>query len=152
MIYLLSLIVLTLNVASCGNGSNPSNSEIIKKHYEIIFQEIDPKLDGLVRIDSVSWIPLLPINLPNNLVEIPGIFSATIQNNSKKVIWLRYDLRFFDDEGFLVDDYIPFGQPIIVDPNSKQTLNEEFIVRSANIDQVMRLATMQFAARIRLPD
>ena len=85
-------------------------------------------------------------------MEIPGIFSATIQNNSNKVIWLRYDLRFFDDEGFLVDDYIPFGQPIIVDPNSKQTLNEEFIVRSANIDQVMRLATMQFAARIRLPD
>ena len=152
MIYLLSLILLTLNVASCGNGSNPSSSEIIKKHHEIIFQEIHPKLEGFVRIDSVSWIPLLPINLPNSLVEIPGIFSATIQNNSNEIIWLRYDLRFLDDEGFLVDDYIPFGQPIIIDPNSKQTLNGEFIVRSANIDQAMRMATMQFAARIRLPD
>ena len=34
MIYLLRLIVLTMNLTSCGNGSNPSSSEIIKKHHE----------------------------------------------------------------------------------------------------------------------
>ncbi|MAN22735.1 MAG: hypothetical protein CME10_00535 [Gemmatimonadetes bacterium] len=152
MINLLPLLLIFFNLLSCGNVTNPSHSEIIEKHHEIIFQQIDPKLDGLVKIDSVSWIPLLPINLPNRMIEIPGIFSVTIQNNSNEVIWIRYDLRFFDDEGFLVDDFIPFGQPVIVAPRIEHALNGDFFVRSANIDQAMRMAMMQFAARIKLQD
>ena len=84
MINLLPLLLIFFNLLSCGNVTNPSHSEIIEKHHEIIFQQIDPKLDGLVKIDSVSWIPLLPINLPNRMIEIPGIFSVTIQTIQMK--------------------------------------------------------------------
>ena len=152
MLYRFLTPILFLNFITCGDGSNPTDSKNTEKHYEIIIQEINKNLEGSVKIDSVSWVPLLPVILPNNMIEISGVFSAKIINRSNKIIWLRYDLRFFDDDGFLVDDFIPFGQPVIIDPNSELVINGEFVVRSANMDQAMRMTIMQFAARIRLPD
>ena len=42
-----------------------------------------------------------------------GPFRIEFRNTSDEPLQMRYDLRFFDEDGFLIDWFIPFGQPVV---------------------------------------
>ena len=68
-------------------------------------------------------------------------------------MWVRYDLRFFDQEEFLIDAFIPLGQPIVLIALEKtQRVEGDFLIRTDDPRDFERLALMRLVARIRRPE
>ena len=68
-------------------------------------------------------------------------------------MWVRYDLRFFDQEEFLIDAFIPLGQPVVLIALEKtQRVEGDFLIRTDDPRDFERLALMRLVARIRRPE
>ena len=81
-----------------------------------------------------------------------GIFAAVFRNVSDSTVWVRYDLRFFDQEEFLIDAFIPIGQPVILSAGETRRVEGDFLIRTNDPRDFERLALMRLVARIRRPD
>ncbi len=138
-------------VTGCSLAGDATRPRDITRSSEVRFQEIEEGLKEHVGIDSLEWVPFLPLPLSNGTFEIAGAFAAVFRNAGPQPVHVRYDLRFFDDEDALVDAFIPFGQPVSLTPGQRQVVRGEFTLRTADVYQTERLALMQLVARVRHP-
>ena len=118
---------------------------------EVEFVE-DEGLEGSVSIDSLTWLPFLPQPGFGTTVEFEGIFAAVFRNVGDSTVWVRYDLRFFDPEEFLIDAFIPIGQPVVLNAGETRRVEGDFLIRTDDPRDFERLALMRLVARIRWPE
>ena len=143
--------VLALFLAGCfaGDDGFSGNGERQALRSEVEFVH-DEGLEGSVVVDSLAWLPYVPVPGFGG-AEFEGIFTAEFRNVGKNRVWVRYDLRFFDWEGFLVDAFIPFGQPVELEAGEAERVEGEFRVRAEDLRDFERLSTMRLVARVRWP-
>jgi hypothetical protein len=135
-------------LVACGSGdSGPVDFAEINRQSEIIFQA-DSSLAQSVRLDSAAWQPrFLGISL-DDVIEVEGDYTLCFSNLGDQALALRYDLRFFDAETFLVDVFNPFNLPLLLAPAGSQCINTEFIIRADTLRQAETLALMRVTVQL----
>jgi hypothetical protein len=112
----------------------------------------DPGWEGTVRIDSVRWLPAMPLEQPDpQAQELEGDFSARFANMGSRRVQVRYQLRFYDEDAVLLDDFFPFNQPVVLDSLATRTVSGQFRLDLSAADLDL-LATMELAARVAAPE
>lgn len=150
----LTAAALGLMAWGCGDAEDPlrwRDPEDLRTVLQIV--SAPPGLTEAVSVDSASWFPAAELFTGNeDDVEVEGPFRIVFRNTSDQPLRMRYDLRFFDDTGFAIDWFIPFGQP--VDFAAGQTRIEEgtFVVRTTPDLGRFGLAEMRIAARLTLAE
>ncbi len=81
-----------------------------------------------------------------------GPFRIVFRNTSDQPLQMRYDLRFFEEGGFLVDWFIPFGQPVVFAAGESRVQEGTFLVRTTPAIGRFGLAEMRIGARLTFPD
>jgi hypothetical protein len=138
----------------CFAGRDRVGSDLEALRSEVEFIEVDEGLESSVQIDSLIWQPFLP--LPGSGLEgsgdFDGAYQAVFRNVGMQEVWVRYDLRFFDREEFLLDAFIPFGQPVVLAAGEVKKIEGEFRVRLGDPRDIELLSLMRLGARVRWPD
>jgi hypothetical protein len=145
------LFFSALCLAGCGLNQEPAGSRALERRSEVVYQE-EEGLEGAVRIDSLGWRPFLFGMALEGPVEVEGLFAARFTSLAQTRVQVRYDLRFFDADEFLIDAFIPFGQPVVLEPGQVQSVEGEFRIRAPEARDLERLALMRLVARVRRPD
>lgn len=143
-------LVLVLGGCFAAEDGPPSGAED-GLHSAVEFVE-DAGLEGSVLIDSLTWWPLLPRLALGETAEFEGVFTAVFRNVGAATVWVRYDLRFFDREEFLIDAFIPLGQPVVLSAGEAHRVEGDFLIRTDDPRDFERLALMRLVARIRQPE
>ena len=144
-------IALVLLLGGCFAAEDVPSGAVDALRSEVEFVE-DEGLEGSVSIDSLTWWPFLPQPGFGGTAEVEGVFVAVFRNVGADTVWVRYDLRFFDQEEFLIDAYIPLGQPIVLSAGEEQRVEGDFLIRTDDPRDFGRLALMRLVARIRRPE
>ena len=144
-------IALVLLLVGCFAAEDGPSDAVDVLRSEVEFVE-DEGLEGSVSIDSLTWLPFLPQPGFGGTAEFEGVFVAVFRNVGEATVWVRYDLRFFDQEEFLIDAFIPLGQPVILNPGETRRVEGDFLIRTDDPRDFERLALMRLVARIRWPD
>ena len=147
------LLLFGLLVAvACGDGSTLGPRPPESLHTEWVVESAPEGAVAAVVVDSVFWNPAALLATGNDRVfEVEGPFSIRFHNTGAAALELRYDLRFLDDVGFLVDRFIPFGQPVSL-PSGQVRLEEgTFVIRSPPEIGRFGLVTMQIVGRLVRP-
>ena len=144
-------IALVLLLSGCFAAEDGPSNAVQALRSEVEFVE-DEGLEGSVSIDSLTWLPFFPEPGFGTTAEFEGIFAAVFRNVSDSTVWVRYDLRFFDQEEFLIDAFIPIGQPVILSAGETRRVEGDFLIRTNDPRDFERLALMRLVARIRRPD
>ena len=136
----------------CGDAEDPlrwRDPEDLRTVLQI--ESAPPGLSEAVVVDSASWFPaaLLPTGNEND-VEVEGPFRIEFRNTSDQPLQMRYDLRFFEEGGFLVDWFIPFGQPVVFAAGESRVEEGTFLVRTTPTIGRFGLAEMRIGARLTL--
>ena len=138
----------------CFAGRDRVGSDREALRSEVEFVEVDEGLESSVQIDSLIWQPFLP--LPGSGLEgsgdFDGAYQAVFRNVGTQEVWVRYDLRFFDREEFLLDAFIPFGQPVVLAAGEVKKIEGEFRVRLGDPRDIELLSLMRLGVRVRWPD
>ena len=145
------VIALVLLLVGCFAAEDRPSDAVDVLRSEVEFVE-DEGLEGSVSIDSLTWLPFLPQPGLGTIAEFEGIFTAVFSNVGEETVWVRYDLRFFDQEEFLIDAFIPFGQPVILSAGETRRVEGDFLIRTDDPRDFYRLALMRLVARIRRPE
>ena len=144
-------ISLVLLLGGCFATEDVPSGAVDALRSEVEFVE-DEGLEGSVSIDSLTWWPFLPQPGFGGTAEVEGVFVAVFRNVGADTVWVRYDLRFFDQEEFLIDAYIPLGQPVVLSTGEEQRVEGDFLIRTDDPRDFGRLALMRLVARIRRPE
>ena len=144
-------IALVLLLVGCFAAEDVPSGVVDALLSEVEFVE-DEGLEGSVSIDSLTWWPFLPQPGFGGTAEVEGVFVAVFRNVGADTVWVRYDLRFFDQEEFLIDAYIPLGQPVVLSAGEEQRVEGDFLIRTDDPRDFGRLALMRLVARIRRPE
>ena len=145
------VIALVLLLVGCFAAEDGPSDPVDVLRSEVEFVE-DAGLEGSVSIDSLTWLPFLPQPGFGTTVEFEGVFAAVFSNVGEETVWVRYDLRFFDQEEFLIDAFIPIGQPVILSAGETRRVEGDFLIRTDDPRDFERLALMRLVARIRRPE
>ena len=143
-------IALVLVLGGCFAAEDGPSGAVDVLRSEVEFVE-DAGLEGSVAIDSLTWWPLLPQPGFGQTAEVEGVFAAVFRNVGQATAWVRYDLRFFDPEEFLIDAFIPIGQPVVLSAGEVRRVEGDFLIRTDDPRDFARLALMRLVARIRHP-
>ncbi|HCL30895.1 MAG TPA: hypothetical protein DIC52_21005 [Candidatus Latescibacteria bacterium] len=149
-----SLLLVGLLLASaCGDGSTFGPRDPASLHTEWVVESAPEGLIERVVIDSVFWNPaaLLPTG-DDAVVEVEGPYLILFRNTGEQALEMRYDLRFLEEGGFLVDRFIPFGQPVRLAAGQQTRQEGRFVIRSSPDIGRFGLLTMQIVARMLLPE
>ena len=144
-------IALVLLLGGCFASEDVPSGVVDALRSEVEFVE-DEGLEGSVSIDSLTWWPFLPQPGFGGTAEVEGVFVAVFRNVGADTVWVRYDLRFFDQEEFLIDAYIPLGQPVVLSAGEERRVEGDFLIRTDDPRDFERLALMRLVARIRRPE
>ena len=144
-------IALVLLLAGCFAAEDGPSDAVDVLRSEVEFVE-DEGLEGSMSIDSLTWLPFLPQPGLGTTAEFEGVFAAVFSNVGEETVWVRYDLRFFDQEEFLIDAFIPIGQPVILSARETQRVEGDFLIRTDDPRDFERLALMRLVARIKRPE
>ena len=144
-------ITLVLLLGGCFAAEDGPSDAVDVLRSEVEFVE-DEGLEGSVSIDSLTWLPFFPEPGFGGTAEFEGIFVAVFRNVGEATVWVRYDLRFFDQEEFLIDAFIPIGQPVVLNAGETRRVEGDFLIRTDDPRDFGRLALMRLVARIRRPD
>ena len=144
-------IVLVLLLVGCFAAEDGPSNAVEALRSEVEFVE-DEGLEGSVSIDSLTWLPFLPQPGFGTTAEFEGVFAAVFRNVGEVTVWVRYDLRFFDQGEFLIDAFIPTGQPVVLNAGETRRVEGDFLIRTNDPRDFERLALMRLVARIRRPD
>ena len=143
-------IALVLLLGGCFAAADGPSGAVDVLHSEVEFIE-DEGLEGSVVIDSLTWWPLLPQPGFGATAEFEGVFAAVFSNVGTATVWVRYDLRFFDPEEFLIDAFIPLGQPVVLTAGETRRVAGDFLIRTDDPRDFERLALLRLVARVRRP-
>ena len=144
-------IALVLLLGGCFASEDVPSGVVDALRSEVEFVE-DEGLEGSVSIDSLTWWPFLPQPGFGGTAEVEGVFVAVFRNVGADTVWVRYDLRFFDQEEFLIDAFIPLGQPVVLIAGETRRVEGDFLIRTDDPRDFERLALMRLVARIRRPE
>ena len=144
-------IALMLLLGGCFAAEDGPSGAVEALRSEVEFVE-DAGLEGSVSIDSLTWLPFFPEPGFGGTAEFEGIFVAVFRNVGAATVWVRYDLRFFDQEEFLIDAFIPIGQPVVLSAGETRRVEGDFLIRTDDPRDFERLALMRLVARIRRPE
>ena len=145
------VIALVLLLVGCFAAKDGPSDAVDVLRSEVEFVE-DEGLEGSVSIDSLTWLPFLPQPGLGTTAEFEGIFVAVFRNVGEETVWVRYDLRFFDREEFLIDAFIPIGQPVVLNAGETRRVEGDFLIRTDDLRDFYRLSLMRLVARIRRPE
>jgi hypothetical protein len=148
----LCLFMALFQVLSCGEGSSVGPRNPFSLHSEWLLESAPDSLAEAVVVDSVFWNPaaLLPTGDPSSF-EVEGLFLILLHNTATESLQMRYDLRFLDEDDFLVDRFIPFGQPVLLAAGQSSRLEGRFVIRSTPDIGRFGLLTMRIAVRLTRP-
>lgn len=141
-----SIVLAAAVINGCGTGDD--NDDIIPLMTEFEVERVEPGLTSAVSIDSVFWQPLTFGITGSGELDIDGDYRIHFRNSAERDIELRYDLRFLDEEGFLIDNFIPFGLPVLLSARSVHMESGEFLIRSGEIRTIYEVVTMRIVARL----
>ena len=144
-------IALVLLLVGCFASEDVLSGAVDVLRSEVEFVE-DEGLEGSVSIDSLTWWPFFPEPGFGGTAEVEGVFVAVFRNVGESTVWVRYDLRFFDQEEFLIDAFIPLGQPVVLIAGETRRVEGDFLIRTDDPRDLERLALMRLVARIRRPE
>ena len=146
------LLTAWLISTGCGLIGDPADPGDIERRVEVVI-ESDEGLEEAVRIDSLAWRPtFLDFGFEEELQEFEGTFDARFANLTDQPLQIRYDLRFYDRYDDLVDDFIPFGQPVRLDPHQVRRVESDFFLRAGDPRDLEQLTTMRLFARVMKPE
>ena len=132
----------------CGSGERPLDPEKIELQTEVKVEAEEEGLTQAVAVDSVYGDPgLFDFTIPD-AVEIGGTFRISFRNLGEEPLQIRYELRFFDADTFLIDNFIPFGQPLRLEPGQVREIKGEFLIRAGPIEELEFPALMQVVVRV----
>ena len=145
-------IALVLLLGGCFASEDVPSGVVDALRSEVEFVE-DEGLEGSVSIDSLTWWPFFPAaGIRGNSRSRGSLCGRVSQCRRRSTVWVRYDLRFFDQEEFLIDAFIPLGQPIVLIAGEEQRVEGDFLIRTDDPRDFERLALMRLVARIRRPE
>jgi hypothetical protein len=144
----MALVVLLSGLWACGlSGTGTGDRGDLPRSEAVVLFESG--LEGTVRIDSLSWLPaLVPLGEVSTAVELEGVFRARFTSLASRPVQIRYDLRFYDRDEFLVDAFIPFGQPVRLAPTEVRVVEGEFRLQSTAATDLGRIAAMRLYATV----
>ena len=134
-------------LVGCGTGERPLRQDEVALYTEVEL-EAGEGLEGAVRVDSVYWELGRPNFTMPEAVEIEGRAHVFFRNLTQQAVEIRYDLRFFDEDLFLVDHFIPFGQPVLLGAGATAVESSAFFVRLGPAAELRLITTMRVVARI----
>ena len=150
----LAAAVLGFGAWGCGDAEDPlrwRDPEDLRTVLQI--ESAPPGLSEAVVVDSASWFPAALLATGNeNDVEVEGPFRIVFRNTADQPLRMRYDLRFFEEGGFLIDWFIPFGQPVVFAAGQAIVEEGTFLVRTTPAIGRFGLAEMRIGARLTFPD
>ena len=130
--------IVLLWLAGCG-GDQASNPQPLILRSEVVIEG----LQGAVQIDSVAWALRSWALTSSDQFEITGSYGLFFRNLSDQPLELRYDLRFFDRDTFLIDVFIPFGLPLRLGPREGRRDGDDFSIRAEEPRALDELQTMR---------
>ena len=147
---ILTAAVLGLGAWGCGDAEDPLRwRDPEELRTVLLIESAPPGLSEAVVVDSASWFPALLLPTGNeNDVEVEGPFRIGFRNTADQPLQMRYDLRFFEEGGFLVDWFIPFGQPVVFAAGESRVEEGTFLVRTTPTIGRFGLAEMRIGARL----
>ena len=140
------VLLLTLAAAGCGTGVEDDGIFDLGSEYQV--GGAPAGLEEAVAVDSVYWRPLTAAFDATGELEIDGLYRIQFRSTAERPVELRYDLRFLDDQGFLLDNFIPFGLPVVLQAREVKLEIGEFVIRSGDIRSIYDVVTMRIVARI----
>ncbi len=141
------LLALALAAAGgCGTGFEDDGIFDLSSEYQV--ERAPAGLEEAVAVDSVYWRPLTAAFDAIGDLEIDGLYRIQFRGTAERPVELRYDLRFLDDQGFLLDNFIPFGLPVVLQAREAKVEIGEFVIRSGDIRSIYDVVTMRIVARI----
>ena len=143
---LLPVLLLVLAAASCGTGIDDGPIVDLTSEYRV--ERAPAGMEEAVAVDSVFWQPLTAAFDATGTLEIDGLYRIEFRSTAERPLELRYDLRFLDDQGFLLDNFIPFGLPVVLQAEEAKLEIGEFVIRSGDIRWIYDVVTMRIVARI----
>lgn len=146
----LLLLALVYLLTACSATNSPSGPRDLSRKSEIELR-FTSGLEQTVQVDSINWdLGLYDFSVPDQ-VEIDGRFYIAFRNLSDRNLELRYELRFFDEDTFLVDLFRPFGQPLHLAADQVLETSDEFFLRIPDPLDLRFIATMRLVANITAP-
>ena len=133
----------------CGDANPLGPRDLADLRSELVIESAPPGLERAVAADSASWYPAAVLATGDaGIVEIEGPFRFRLRNAALQGLSLRYDLRFLDVDRFLVDRFIPFGQPLLLGEGEAKLAQGTFVIRAPIDVGRYGLATMVIAVRV----
>lgn len=133
----------------CGDADPLGPRTLADLRTELVIESAPPGLEGAVAADSASWYPAAVLATSDaRIVEIEGPYRFRLRSAAPQGLSLRYDLRFFDVDRFLVDRFIPFGQPLLLGAGQATLAQGTFAIRAPIDVGRYGLATMLIAVRV----
>ena len=141
--------VLTVG-SGCSDGEGPTRSLLddAQRMSLLIVEEAPAGSEAVVRLDSVGWRPTLVLPAPGQTLEISGDYAIGFYNDSDTAYELRDDLRFYDDDDFLIDNYIPFSLPVRLEPRMTTWQKGQFVLRGEPDAARYGLRTLRIVIRL----
>ena len=140
--------LLLVIAASGGCGTGIDDGPIVDLTSEYRVERAPAGLEEAVAVDSVFWRPLTAAFDATGDLEIDGLYRIEFRSTAERPLELRYDLRFLDEQGFLLDNFIPFGLPVVLQAEEAKLEIGEFVIRSGDIRSIYDVVTMRIVARI----
>ena len=141
------LLGVWVGAGGCGLGGGATGTAEVDRRTEV-FVEAAEGLEEAVRVDSAFWqTNLFAVGSGENL-EVDGSFRVTFRNLTDLGLEVRYDLRFLDRDEFLIDLFIPFGQPLLLEAGAAQEVEGTFSIRIRDERDIELIAIMRIVAKV----
>ncbi len=135
-------------LGGCGTDDNPLRQDEVVLQSQVVLKP-EEGLEEAVQVDSVHWeLGLLNTTVPEE-VEIEGLFQIFFRNLAARPVEIRYDLRFLDEDDFLIDNFNPFGQPLRLEADQAREAAGGFIIEMGHVEDLRLVTTMLVVARVR---
>ena len=105
-------------------------------------------LEEAVRVDSAFWQPGIFAVGSEDKLEVDGRFRIIFRNLTDLELEVRYDLRFLDRDEFLIDLFIPFGQPLVLGAGAAREVQGTFSIRIREEREIDLIAIMRIVAKV----
>ncbi len=136
-----------VGATGCGLGGGAMGTAEVDRRTEVVV-EAGEGLEEAVRVDSAFWQPNLFAAGSGEDLEVDGSFRVTFRNLTDLGLVVRYDLRFLDRDEFLIDLFIPFGQPLILEAGGTQEVEGTFSIRIRDERDIELIAIMRIVAKV----
>lgn len=133
--------------AGCGLADGAKVSGEVERRTEVVV-EAGEGLGEAVRVDSAFWRPGIFAVGSGDKLEVDGRFRIIFRNLTDLELEVRYDLRFLDPDEFLIDLFIPFGQPLVLGAGAAREVEGTFSIRIREEREIDLIAIMRIVAKV----